>query len=201
MTARIFEWVFVIGWAVYLFGIYSPNAIRYKKRYKKNEVIEDRSRPVDVALDMLAFLGWQALPLVYVFSSWLDFADYHLPAWTGWPGALLLAAAILLYWRAYAELGKHWSPKIEILNEQELVTSGVYHRIRHPVYAAMWLWALANPLLLHNWVAGLALIVLFTPLYLLRVPQEEAMMLEQFGDQYRAYMARTGRLFPRLGAR
>ena len=66
------------------------------------------------------------------------------------------------------------------------------------MYAAHWWWAIAQILLLQNWIAGLSLLVSFLPLYLVRVPREERMMLEQFGQEYRIYMSRTGRLFPRF---
>jgi protein-S-isoprenylcysteine O-methyltransferase Ste14 len=60
----------------------------------------------------------------------------------------------------------------------------------------MWLWGVAQTLLLQNRVAGFSSLVLFLPLYLLRVPREERMMVEEFGDEYRAYMDRTGRILP-----
>ena len=66
------------------------------------------------------------------------------------------------------------------------------------MYAAHLLWALAQPLLLWNWLAGLSLLANFLPLYLVRVPQEEKMMLDSFGEAYRAYMDRTGRVIPRF---
>jgi protein-S-isoprenylcysteine O-methyltransferase Ste14 len=66
------------------------------------------------------------------------------------------------------------------------------------MYASEWLWALAQALLLQNWVAGWATLALFAPLYALRVPREERMMLDRFGEEYRAYMDRTGRIVPRL---
>jgi protein-S-isoprenylcysteine O-methyltransferase Ste14 len=53
-------------------------------------------------------------------------------------------------------------------------------------------------LLLQNWVAGWAGLALFTPLYVLRVPREEQMMLDRFGAEYRSYMNRTGRIVPQL---
>ncbi len=53
-------------------------------------------------------------------------------------------------------------------------------------------------LLLQNWVAGWAGLALFAPLYVLRVPREERMMLDRFGEEYRAYMDRTGRVVPRI---
>ena len=67
------------------------------------------------------------------------------------------------------------------------------------MYASGWLWAVSQALLLHNWIAGLAGLVAFVPLYFIRVPREERMMLDNFGDAYRAYAARTGRIVPRLG--
>ena len=55
-------------------------------------------------------------------------------------------------------------------------------------------------MLLENWFAGLSALVSFAPLYYLRVPREESMMREFFGDEYREYMTRTGRIFPPLVA-
>jgi len=57
---------------------------------------------------------------------------------------------------------------------------------------------LAQALLLQNWIAGFAMLASLLPLYLVRVPREEQMMLEHFGEEYRLYMNRTGRVVPRL---
>jgi protein-S-isoprenylcysteine O-methyltransferase Ste14 len=133
---------------------------------------------------------------VYIFSNWLDFANYSLPDWLGWAGCVLFAASLGLYASAYRELGENWSPRLEVLESQQLVTTGVYRHMRHPVYAAMWLWSLAQPLLLHNWIAGFGLLVAFVPLYLLRMPREEEMMVEHFGQAYKDYIEESGRLIP-----
>ncbi len=195
MKTDHFSLIFLVLWAIYMFGIYTPNAFRYKKQAN---VDNEKSRPIDITLDMLAFLGWQIIPLIYVFDSSLDFANYSRPNWLGWLGALLLVASVFLYWRAYSDLGTNWSPKIETRESQQLVTNGVYKQLRHPVYAAMWLWCAANALLLPNWIAGFAITVTFLPLYVTRVPREEAMMLATFGDDYQAYIERTGRIWPKF---
>jgi len=49
-----------------------------------------------------------------------------------------------------------------------------------------------------NWIGGLAGLILFLPVYLRRVPREEEMMLEKFGEEYQVYMGRTGRITPRF---
>jgi protein-S-isoprenylcysteine O-methyltransferase Ste14 len=116
----------------------------------------------------------------------------------GGVGAILMTLAIWLFWRSHADLGRNWSPSLQLREGHELVTEGVYRHIRHPMYASEWLWSIAQALMLQNWVAGWAGLALFTPLYVLRVPREEQMMLDQFGEEYRAYMNRTGRIVPQL---
>jgi protein-S-isoprenylcysteine O-methyltransferase Ste14 len=90
------------------------------------------------------------------------------------------------------------SPTMEIQQSHSLITCGVYRYIRHPIYAAMWLWGIAQALLLQNFIAGLAGLVSFLPLYLFRVGREEQMMSSHFGEAYQTYMNRTGRIIPRI---
>jgi len=52
--------------------------------------------------------------------------------------------------------------------------------------------------LLQNWIAGPSMLAVFLPFYLLRVPHEERMLLAHFGEEYRSYVNRTGRIIPRL---
>lgn len=66
------------------------------------------------------------------------------------------------------------------------------------MYAAIWLFSFAQGLLLQNWLADWAAVAAFAPMYFLRTPREEAMMLEVFGTDYRDYRNETGRLLPRL---
>ncbi|HKJ67324.1 MAG TPA: protein-S-isoprenylcysteine O-methyltransferase, partial [bacterium] len=116
----------------------------------------------------------------------------------GWTGAGVFVAAIWLLWRSHADLGRSFSPGLEILDDHTLVTEGVFRYIRHHMYAAHVLWSVAQLLLLQNWIAGPAMLVAQIPLYLYRLPREEHMMLMQFGEDYRRYLHRTGRLLPRF---
>jgi protein-S-isoprenylcysteine O-methyltransferase Ste14 len=166
-------------------------------RYRTLKTTLDRKTPMDVVLLGLAGIG-MVIPLIYVFSPVLDFADYALPIWIGWIGAVLFALAIWLLWRSHADLGRNWTPTVGIRDKHTLVTNGVYKHIRHPMYAAHLLWAVAQVMMLHNWIAGYSFIVVALPQYLMRMKVEEQMMLEQFGEEYSAYMRRTGRIIPRL---
>ncbi len=155
------------------------------------------------ALLGLMFVGMFFIPAVYALTSWFDGADYRLPPEARGPaggvGAAILALAVWLFWRSHVNLQRNWSPSLQLRKGHELVTGGVYRSVRHPMYASMWLWGVAQALLLQNWIAGWASLVMFLPLYLLRVPREERMMLDEFGEGYRAYINRTGRVTPRLG--
>ena len=146
----------------------------------------------------LLFLGGFLLPLLYSTTSWLDFANYTLPVWAGWIGVVLIAAALYVFWRAHADLGLNWSPTLEIREKHELITRGIYGVIRHPMYASQWVLAIAQPLLLQNWLVGFANLIIFIPFYFLRVQTEEKMMQDSFGDEYRNYMKKTGAVFPKL---
>ena len=99
-------------------------------------------------------------------------------------------------WRSHTDLGQNWSESLQIRQGHQLVTSGIYRHIRHPMYAFGWLFGIVQALLLQNWIAGLSGLVSFAVLYFLRVPREEQMMLDQFGEEYQSYMKRTGRVIP-----
>lgn len=112
-------------------------------------------------------------------------------------GGGLLAASLWLFGRSHADLGRNWTPHVQVRSGQDLVTSGVYAHVRHPMYASQFLLYAAQACLLQNWVAGWAGLVSFAPFYARRVAREEAMMAERFGGAWRQYAERTGRVLPR----
>jgi protein-S-isoprenylcysteine O-methyltransferase Ste14 len=186
---------------VYLLGLIVESAIRVplNQQRRRIQVTTDRFGGQEKAVLGLLLFGVFLFPVAYIFTPWLDFANYRLPDWAGWLGATLFAGALVIYARTHYDLGRNWTPTLHILEGHQLVTQGIYRYVRHPMYASQWLWSIAQILLLQNWVAGLAGLVTFIPLYFLRVPKEEEMMIDHFGEAYRAYRQRTGRVIPRLG--
>ena len=138
------------------------------------------------------------VPIIYVLSPVLDFANYSLPNWIGWAGVALFAFSIWLLWRSHHDLGKNWTVVVAMRHNHEFITSGVYAYIRHPMYAAHLGWAVAQVLMLHNWIAGYSFLIVQIPFYVLRIKNEEKMLIEQFGTSYEAYMAKTGRFIPKF---
>lgn len=185
--------LFMIGF-VSAFAIRSP----YQRENKKNEVSVNRKTVQERILLALVFIGMVILPLVYVFSPWLSVADYNLMPWVGYLGAMCFVVSLWLFWRSHDDLGKNWSPTLEVREGHTLTSKGVYQKIRHPMYTAIWLWCVAQALLLPNWIAGLAGLISFGVMYILRIGNEEQMMLDQFGEEYKAYTQHTKRLIPYL---
>jgi protein-S-isoprenylcysteine O-methyltransferase Ste14 len=101
-----------------------------------------------------------------------------------------------LYAWARVTLGMEWSSQLQIREHHHLVTKGPYARIRHPIYAALLLFLIAIALITANWLLVLFLLASVW-VYLVRIPQEERMMIETFGEAYLAYKEKTGGLFPK----
>jgi protein-S-isoprenylcysteine O-methyltransferase Ste14 len=138
------------------------------------------------------------VPALLFATPLLDGFNYPQPMAVTVTGLVVLVAAMVLFWRSHADLGRFWSASLEIRRGHELVTTGVYARIRHPMYAALWLYMLAQALLLANVVAGAAGLIGFGLMYLLRIDREEAMLAKIFGADWTSYTERTGRIVPRL---
>ena len=182
---------------IFLLGFIAGSVIRvvYTVRRRSVKAEKKYSNMLDIILISAAGIGMD-LPFLYLFTPWLDFANYNLPEWSGWIGTAVFAGSVLMLWRSHADLGRNWSATLQILGQHSLITTGVYRYIRHPMYTAHLLWAIAQGLLLSNWLAGWAFLVLSVPLYIVRIPKEEQMMLDHFGEEYRAYQSQTGRLIP-----
>ena len=185
--------------AIFWIAIIAEMVIRapISKKQRKEAKSEQRVSTQEKTLLGILFLGMFFVPLIYSTTSWLDFANYSLPVWAGWLGAALMVCALAIFWRAHADLGLNWSPSLEIRKEHTLIKNGIFGYIRHPMYASQWVWVIAQPLLLQNWIAGFLNLLVFIPFYVLRVRAEEQMMLDTFGDEYRKYMAETGAILPK----
>jgi protein-S-isoprenylcysteine O-methyltransferase Ste14 len=191
MTRTIAEIIWGLG-CVAWFVIRFPHA----RRARRTRVVGGDRGVREMALLAISFAGLGVVPFVYTITGWPAFADYAFRPPLAVLGALVFAAALWLFVRTHHDLGRSWSVTLEIREAHALVTRGVYARVRHPMYSAFFLWAIAQALLLPNMIAGFSGLIGFGILFAGRVGHEEAMMLKTFGEEYRAYMARTKRIVP-----
>lgn len=134
------------------------------------------------------------IPLIDALAPWFEFADFHFNADLAWVGLTIGLLAVGLCWQALSD-----KPMGAAGEEgHSFRVRGVYCYIRHPFYAALLLLAMAQILLIQNWLGAAAAVLSFVLVYVLRVPRDELRALEKFGPSYLDYMARTGSLLPRI---
>src|SRR5258708_14284751 len=187
----------VWGKALFIAALILMMIIRFPYLKKGNSVKHNQQDRQEQFLLLLVSIGGTLIPLIYIFTNWLAFTNYSPSLLAFGLGIFVVVVALWLFWRSHADLGRNWSVSLEIRDDHTLITQGVYRHIRHPMYAALWLIMIAQTLLLSNWIAGFSGIVAFGIMYFLRVPKEENMMIEEFGEQYQRYMSKTGRIIPK----
>lgn len=192
MTPTIAKAIYVllaVGWYVI--------RIPHERRSRRTPISRSARGVRELVLLSISFTGLGLLPFIYVATGFPRFANYPFQPLLAWIGAAVAAAALVLFHLTHRALGRNWSVSLDLRESHRLVTGGVYRYVRHPMYSAFWLWAIAQALLLPNAVAGLSGLIGFGTLYFFRVGQEERLMLDAFGAEYGDYMARTGRVVPR----
>jgi protein-S-isoprenylcysteine O-methyltransferase Ste14 len=137
------------------------------------------------------------LVLYAIKPSWFDFLVVPLPDWLRWTGVALGVISFGLYAWAQDTLGKEWSPHLQMRDKHYLITTGPYARIRHPIYLALIGFLAGIALVSANWFF-IALLLVSIVVLGLRIPKEEQMLNEEFGEEYQAYMQKTGSLFPKF---
>jgi protein-S-isoprenylcysteine O-methyltransferase Ste14 len=188
-----FKISYALLWLIYIFI-----RARFEKNYKQTVKIISIDAKKEKFLLLLSLLGLLLLPAVWIFTPFLDMLNLGIPLVFRISGIIVSALSLIYFWKIHAALGSNWSPVLEIRKGHELVTTGPYKNIRHPMYAQIWIWAAAQILIISNLAAGFSGIILWAVIYFKRVQKEERMMAEIFGSEYNDYMKKTGRILPRI---
>jgi protein-S-isoprenylcysteine O-methyltransferase Ste14 len=200
-TESIYHWIAVVSLvAAMSISIYYRSKANRAGSQSGDRIDVHQEGPWILNLRRIFGLGLWFSALAYLINpAWMSWAQLPLPAWMRWLGAVLMIACVpLIYWM-FSSLGKNITPTVAIRNEHTLVTNGPYRWIRHPLYTFGFLAFIGLSLLSANWF--IATMVCFgLPVILARTRIEEQQLIDRFGDDYRAYMQRTGRYFPRLRA-
>jgi protein-S-isoprenylcysteine O-methyltransferase Ste14 len=183
---------------LWLAGIVAWYAIRYpfQRRAARMGVARSTGGSGDRMALTIAAIGQFLIPAIYVVTGQPAFADHPFSPLQGWLGLIALLAALALFRMTHKQLGRNWSVSLETRASHSLVTDGLYGYVRHPMYSSFLLSAIAQALLLPNWIAGASGLVGIGVLFFYRVGREERLMTETFGEDYRAYMRRTARIVP-----
>ncbi len=176
-----------------------PIGIFHRLRSAATREKLDRRQEGWFILISLRLIGWTTMLGIWAYvlnPEWMAWAAVPLPPWLRWIGVGLLPFTGLWVTWTFRHLGKNLTDTVVTRKEHTLVTSGPYRWVRHPFYVGGGLGIAAISLVTANAylaVAGLLVLILLA----VRTRTEEEKLIERFGDEYRQYMRRTGRFFPR----
>ena len=180
-------------------AVFLPVGIYHRLKSHTTERLDRRQEGlfVLVSLRLCGLLTWIGLFAWLMNAAWISRFSMPLPIWLRWVGAGTLPVFVLLISWVFRSLGKNLTDTVVTRAEHTLVTTGPYRWVRHPFYSAAFLFFVAASLVSANWylavAAGLGGVLLA-----MRTRTEEAKLIERFGDEYLAYIQRTGKFLPRL---
>ena len=191
MNEIIFKIIYVGIWLIFI-------AIRvpFEKKYRLKQKLKTIDPNKEKKLIILLTLGLLLVPLIWVFTSLFDNINIYLPVWLRFSGVVLSFLSLYYFFVIHKTLGENWSPTLEIIKGHQLIQIGVYKRIRHPMYSQMLIWAIAQCLIISNYIAGFSGLIVWVVFYFIRVPKEEKMMTDYFGEEYMKYKRQTGSILP-----
>jgi protein-S-isoprenylcysteine O-methyltransferase Ste14 len=178
------------------YGWKSPDRKKSLRELTKNAV-EHEGRLSFALLILVGVFMVAALVLYIWFPTlfpWL-FLPFH--DWLRWIGVIIGFISLFLLWWIHLTLGRAFSKALTIQEEHKVVTDGPYRRVRHPMYTAFLIYFLSW-FLISTSLLFIIVWLLFLFTLIARMPKEEEMLITQFGEEYREYMKRTGRLLPPL---
>ena len=158
---------------------------------------QEMGRGVMVLTAIITIVGGVGLVLYLLAPPWWTWTTIPLGELVQWLGIVIAIPPLFYLVWVHRHLDTQWSIALELQEDHKLITSGPYAQVRHPMYLGIFVYTV-----------GLILISLDILVFLFfafsiwvnyrRIPSEEEMMIEEFGDAYREYIKRTGRLIPRL---
>jgi len=188
---RLHEAPFGVLWLAWL--AYWMVAAANVKAVRRREAFVTRFGHVALSVLAAALLAWP--------DRWLPWLDERFlpPTMIAyWLGLLMLAVGIAFAVWARHDLGRNWSGTVTVKQDHELIRSGPYRLVRHPIYTGLLLAILGTAVAFGEW-RGLLAFALLTGSLLLKLRIEERLMSESFPDEYARYRAEVPALIPCIG--
>lgn len=152
--------------------------------------------------DKKSYLYLQISFMLALFFATIDFVEKHCTRISDWEPAIIYAGfgifilSCIVRWWGFRSIGKYFNPRVAVYKNHQLITSGAYQNIRHPLYLGSLLSFIAIPLVFNSWGAMLIIALTTIPALIYRVNIEEEFLLRQFGDEYLAYMQKSKKIIP-----
>jgi protein-S-isoprenylcysteine O-methyltransferase Ste14 len=191
-----FRVVFSIFWVAFLVAL---AWVAHSTGWSPAASTTAHARQMRIVAFAFAGLYFAGALLYSLFPRWVMFLSIPAGSWFRFGMIGVAGVGLSIVFWALRSLGKNWAPSLSGMRKETfLVTTGPYGVVRHPIYLGAFIFLGALALLAANLLIILPTIALLTLLYA-RLLEEERMLIERFGDEYRDYMKRTPRFIPRLG--
>jgi protein-S-isoprenylcysteine O-methyltransferase Ste14 len=199
----LFRISFVILWAI--FGVVRVYYGRKTKTHESLVGIKEKLSTAEKEVGrefmfltaLIAVIGGAGLILYLLAPPWWTWTRLPLGQWTQWLGIIVAIPPIFYLVWVHRHLDRQWSIALELQGDHKLITSGPYKRIRHPMYLGIFIYTIGLILISSDFLVFIFFAFSIWANYR-RIPQEEQMMIDQFGDEYREYMKHSGKLLPPL---
>ena len=183
-----YEFSFPALWIVFL--IYWQIKAAGAKNTRRLEPAASRLLRVLTFLVAIVLLSTRWIPMHWLYASL-----WQRGLWPFWLGFALLIAGLLFAIWAREHLGGNWSRSVTIKQDHELITSGPYAVVRHPIYTGILAGFLGSAIAVSQVRGFVAFTLIFLILWL-KFRMEEQWMRAQFGDTYEVYVSHTAALVP-----
>jgi protein-S-isoprenylcysteine O-methyltransferase Ste14 len=191
MTVReVFRLLVVVPWIVFLI-YWIVSAIRTRVTVQTESFA---SRYSILLIEVVGFV------LLFRHSAGIGFLGtrfMHRTLASVIAGLILIWMGIgLAIWARY-HLAEYWSARITIKEDHQLIRTGPYARLRHPIYSGLILAAIGSAVVIDQWRCVLGVCLILTG-YCIKARKEEAMLTRQFGESFREHQKHAGFLIPRF---
>lgn len=187
-------WTLPLWTACLYWGGVAVNAAMIKRRTGNSPSLRPRQ-----ALDYWLWLAWASIIGLWSTSPWITMSENALYSSlaSSLVGYLLITTGFLGTWWCYITLGNAWAISVNESTTNQLIESGPYRHVRHPIYALQWSIIFGSFLACPSIALLISLAILTVAMHK-KATFEESALTAIFNDDYRSYMSRTGRFLPSL---
>jgi protein-S-isoprenylcysteine O-methyltransferase Ste14 len=158
---------------------------------------EDMGTGFKIITAIVTVIGAVGLVLYLLSPPWWTWTFIPLGEWIQWLGIVMALVPIFFLVWVHRHLDKQWSLALEIQEDHKLITTGPYRYVRHPMYLGIFTYTMGLMMISLD-----VLVILFFAFSIWvnyrRIPREEQMLIQEFGDEYLEYIKRSGILMPRF---
>jgi protein-S-isoprenylcysteine O-methyltransferase Ste14 len=188
------SYVFTLGYVLLCWVVFAISFLLREKPEKVRTIKSGETSKIGIIMEGIGFIMvfsfhrtayTSILPSWIILNTFISFLTVAISTYSVW---LLLSAV--------RYLGKQWQVRAGIVEHHQLITSGPYAIVRHPIYTGMLGMLMATGLAMTTFQVFVFASIIAIIGTLIRLQKEEILLHEQFGEKFERYAASVPTLFP-----